>query len=81
MELSGQLDSTTLNTTIYSSALPAAQAQSDLSSTLRSFRDSLAFSFQTLNLTLASMSQTMTNVGNKIGSAMASNSNQLAQLI
>lgn len=80
MELSGQLDSTTLNTTVYSSALPAAQAQSDLSSTLRSFRDSLAFSFQTLNLTLASMSQTMANVGTKIGSAMASNSNQLAPI-
>lgn len=59
------------------SAMPASKAQSDLTGTLRSFRDSLAFSFQTLNLTLSSMTQTMTNIGTKIGSLVSSSSTSI----
>ena len=44
-----------------------AEMQSDLKDTLRSFRDSLAFSFQTLNLTLASMNSSVQSLGTKIG--------------
>lgn len=57
--------------TLSQTILPTSQAQSDLSGTLRSFRDSLAFSFQSLNLTLSSLSQTMNNVGSKLNSAYA----------
>lgn len=42
-------------------------ASSDLSTTLRSFRDSLAFSFQTLNLTLSSLNNSVRTVGTKLG--------------
>lgn len=38
----------------------------DLSSTLQSFRDSLAFSFQTLNLTLSSLNNSIRVVGSKL---------------
>jgi hypothetical protein len=68
MEPGGQFSASgTLSQTI----LPTSQAQSDLSGTLRSFRDSLAFSFQSLNLTLSALSQTMNNVGSKLSSAYA----------
>ena len=43
-----------------------AKMQSELRDTLRSFRDSLAFSFQTLNLTLASLNNSVRTVGVKI---------------
>lgn len=43
-----------------------AKMQSELRDTLRSFRDSLAFSFQTLNLTLASLNNSVRTVGIKI---------------
>ena len=42
-------------------------ASADLSTTLRSFRDSLAFSFQTLNLTLNSLNNSVRTVGTKLG--------------
>ena len=44
-----------------------AAMQSDLKDTLRSFRDTLAFSFQTLNLTLASMNNSVHALSTKIG--------------
>ena len=43
-----------------------AKMQSELKDTLRSFRDSLAFSFQTLNLTLASLNNSVRTVGVQI---------------
>lgn len=43
-----------------------AGVREDLSSTLQSFRDSLAFSFQTLNLTLSSLNNSVRLVGTKL---------------
>lgn len=74
MELSSQLTSTNP----FEATQATSQAQGELTSTLRSFRDSLSFSLQTLNLTLSSMSQTMMNVGNKIGGAMTAGVTPLA---
>lgn len=87
MELSGQLGSPTSivsNNTLQElhspdlfylqHAEPASKAQGDISGALRSFRDSLSFSFQTLNLTLSSMTQTLANIGTTISSAMIASS-------
>lgn len=46
---------------------PGNQLSAELKDAMRSFRDSLAFSFQTLNLTLSSLNQTVSTVGTKLG--------------
>ena len=57
---------------------PGNQLSAELKDAMRSFRDSLAFSFQTLNLTLASLNQTVSTVGTKLG-RMTPDTNDLSR--
>lgn len=47
----------------------ASDAVNSLGGTMQSFRDSLAFSFQTLNLTLGSLSNSINNLGSRLSPA------------
>ena len=57
---------------------PANTMSADLKDAMRSFRDSLAFSFQSLNLTLSTLNQTVSTVGTKLG-RMTPNTNDLSR--
>ena len=57
---------------------PGNQLSAELKDAMRSFRDSLAFSFQTLNLTLSSLNQTVSTVGTKLG-RMTPDTNDLSR--
>lgn len=57
---------------------PTNALSSDIKDAMRSFRDSLAFSFQTLNLTLSTLNQTVSTVGTKLG-RMTPDTNDLSR--